>query len=317
MNRNFAFVGLLLFILGCTESVVLTPRDYPFLKTLEIKDINGTGATMDFEMLDTGIFPLTSYGVEYLEKSLYDQPFYEGEYLKVEIEDTPEIGRLSVRMSTDLVEGTEYVARPFVKQNGLTSYGEFMTFTAQGSSAPIIKEVSSYVLGMRLEIIIQGEYFSQRIANNEIRVPGTEPYFAFEIFEASSDQLRVRVFANVLKESYSDNERYDLQVLSGGQSDVLDRAFSIGYPRIASISTLSAAVGEEIFVELILEEERAFMYLAGNYEQVFFLAMLLEKVEGNLYRTQVTDYPPGEYSLGLLMEGIYNPYPQNFTVLEN
>ncbi|MDE0561662.1 hypothetical protein OU792_16815, partial [Algoriphagus sp. NF] len=121
----------------------------------------------------------------------------------------------------------------------------------------------------------------------------------------------------VLKESYSENERYDLQVLSGGQSDTLERAFSIGYPRIASISTLSAAVGEEILVELILEEERDFMYLAGNYEEVFFLAMLLEKVTGNLYRTQVPEYSPGEYSLGLLMEGIYNPYPQNFTVLEN
>ncbi|TFV97487.1 hypothetical protein E4S40_02190 [Algoriphagus kandeliae] len=314
----FHLVTLLpLIFFGCQEAENFTPRDYSFIQSQEIHSVDASGATIDFNIIDPGIFPIVSYGVEYVEKELFERPFFEGPFLVEEVEGEPSSEALSIRMETDLISGVEYVARPFIKSNKLTVYGEFLSFTAQGSKAPIISEVSSSVLGMRLEITIRGNNFSQRPQNNRIVVPGLEDYFEFEILESSKESLRVRVNKKILKESYSDDERYDLVLNVQGQEAILSSLFTVGYPRISQINTLKARVGDEIIVDLILEEEREFLYITLNYERANFLALPLQRIGGNQYRTVLTPYPTGKHILGFLMEGIYNVYPEEFEILED
>jgi hypothetical protein len=205
-----------------------------------------------------------------------------------------------------------------VKFKEKTVYGESVKFVAQGSRAPEIAEVNSSVLGMWFEFEIKGKYFSSRLENNQVRVPGTEGFLDLQLVEARTDFLKVRSLRRLNFEDFVSDKRYDLVVTTLGKSTTLPGHFRLGVPRIVSINTLKAKVGEELLVELDLEREGEFMYLTLDYQnQSKYVLLLLRKVQGKLYRTVLTDFPPGIYSLGLLMEGSFTVYPENFEVVSN
>jgi hypothetical protein len=316
MGRNSSFWLIFVIILtGCYEEDILTSRDYAFIESIEVNSIDESGASLKFQILDRGLSPIESYGVEYLEKELFRNQFYTGQYLKKEIFSSPEQDNLTVRVETDLVPGVIYFAKPFVKGNGFTVYGEQIEFLAKGSKAPVILETSSKVLGMVLEMTIKGNYFSARPENNIIKIPGTEEYFRFAVMESSTEMIRVKVikFGSLYKSDES--KRFDLKISVLGNQTLLPNYFSIGYPRISAINKLSAKIGEEILVNLILEVESEPMYLTLNYENQKNLLLRLEKIDGALYKTTLTDFSPGKYNLGLLVEGSFTEYPEKFEVL--
>lgn len=314
MKRIF-FIFPIFFSLGCQEEEVISQRNYPFIETVQLRNLDENGVTIEAQLLKNGTAPISSYGVDYLESRYVENNYSEVDFITEEILGSPESELFSVRVESDLIAGEEYYAKPFVRSNGYKVYGESLIFLAEGSRPPVITEVNSSVLGMRLEVVIKGKNFSTRIENNIIEVPGTEEYFRFNILEATSEMLRVQAMKwNSLAE-FSPDQRFDLAVTSLGKKTILPDHFSIGYPRITSINTLMAKEGEEILVNLALEEEKEFMYLTINYDQNTYLLLRLDKVSDDLYRTVLTNFPPGNYQLGFLMEGNFTAYPDLFEVL--
>lgn len=313
MKRIF-FLLPILFCLGCQESEEISIRNYPFIQTLQLSNLDENGVTIEAQILKNGTASIESYGVEYLESQYVENIYSEVDFITKEILESPDSELFSIRIESDLIAGEEYHTKPFVRSNGYKVYGEALIFQAEGSRAPEITEVNSSVLGMRLQVVIKGKNFSTRIENNLIEVPGAEEYFRFNIVEATSETLRVQAMKwNSLAE-FSPDQRFDLQVTTLGRKTVLPNHFSIAYPRITSLNTLKAKAGEEILVNLALEEEMEFMYLTINYDQNISLFLRLEKVSGDLYRTVMKDFAPGKYQLGLLMEGNYTTYSEQFEV---
>ena len=318
MKSNILPLFLVAILLwSCQESEILTPRSYPVIQTKGVSKIDKDGATLEVTLKDKGESGIESYGVEYLESKLQENIFIQKEFFKKEIKESPEGSVISVTIDSELVAGEEYYARPYVKSKGITVFGESVKFVAQGSKTPEITEVNSRILGMWFEFEIKGKYFSSRLENNTVEVPGTEGVMALSIIEARTDFLRVRSFRTLDFEKFITDKRYDLVVTTLGKKVVLPGHFKLGVPRISSINTLKASIGDELLVELDLEREGEFMYLTLNYENPFpfYTLLLLKKVQGNLYRTQLTEFPAGKYSLGLLMEGSYTVFPEKFEVL--
>lgn len=314
MKRIF-FIFPIVFSFGCQEEEGISQRNYPFIETLQLSNLDENGVTIEAHLLKNGTASIESYGVDYLESRYVENIYSDVDFITKEILESPESEFFSVRVESDLVAGEEYHAKPFVRSNGYKVYGESLIFQAEGSRAPEITEVNSSVLGMRLELVIKGKNFSTRIENNLIEVPGSEAYFRFNILEATSEMLRVQAMKwNSLAE-FGHDQRFDLAVTTLGKKTVLPGHFSIGYPRITSINTLMAKEGEEILVNLALEEEKEFMYLTINYDQNIYLFLRLEKVSGDLYRTIMKDFTPGNYQLGLYMEGNFTVYSEQFEVL--
>lgn len=319
MRFHYLPILFLVFLaLGCQESEILTPRTYPLIQTQGVSKIDKDGATLSIQLKQTGSNAIESYGVDYLETKLQENIYIKSEFLRKEIKGTPEEKVFSVTIDTDLTAGEEYVARPFVKFKEKTIYGETVKFVAQGSRTPEITEVNSSVLGMWFEFEIKGKYFSSRLENNQVRVPGTEEFLDIQLLEARTDFLKVRSLRKFNFEDFISDKRYDLVVTTLGKSTVLPGHFRLGVPRIVSINTLKAKVGDELLVELDLEREGEFMYLTLDYQnQSKYVLLLLRKVQGKLYRTVLTDFPLGIYSLGLLMEGSFTVYPEKFEVVSD
>ena len=319
MRYHYLPMLLLVFLsLGCQESEILTPRTYPLIQTQGVSKIDKDGATLSVQLKQKGSNTIESYGVDYLETKLQENIYITSDYLRKEIKGNPEGPVFTVTLDIDLTAGEEYFARPFVKFKERTVYGESVKFVAQGSKTPEITEVNSSVLGMWFEFEIKGKYFSSRLENNRVQVPGTEAFLDLQLIEARPDFLKVRSLRKWNFEDFISDKRYDLVVTTLGKSTVLPGHFRLGVPRIVSINTLKAKVGDELLVELDLEREGEFMYLTLDYqEQSQYVLLLLRKVQGKLYRTVLTDFPPGTYFLGLLMEGSYTVYSEKFEVVSD
>lgn len=306
---------ILLFTSGCQESETISPRRYPIIETLQIGGIDENGVTIDVKLIHPGPQTIDSYGADYLETRLAPNNNIEVPLLTKEINGAPGESEFSVRIESDLLEGEEYFVKPFVRSGSYKVYGSALVFHAKGSRTPQITEVNSSVLGMRLEFVIRGENFSNRIENNLVEVPGTGDTFHFEIVEAQWDMLRVRVFQIGLGAGIDPNSRFDLSVTSMGKTSVLKDHFSVGFPRITGMNTLKAKPGDELLVDIELEEESEFMYLTINYNKGVYLLLRLTKISDGLYRTVMEEFPDGIYQLGFLKEGHHDVYSEKFEVV--
>lgn len=312
--KKWLAISLVSFFFSCQEEEFISQRDYPFVRPIEVHSIDETGASISFEIVKEGKNPITAYGAEYLEKDLANSEFWEYAYLVKYVNEIPEASTLSVRVSSDLLPGQTYVIKPFVEVNGSRIFGLESEFVALGSSPPEVTELNSRNIGMRKELIIKGKNFSQRSENNRIEIPGAENIVDFLHLETTSETLRYLVSINTLEPLQEDNS-FDLVIKSNDKTTRLENYITLAYPKITEINTLSAKPGTELIVTLKIEEEREFMYLAINFNLGEYLLLPLERTAESTYRTHLTNFPPGEYQLGLLMESIYSIFPEPFEVL--
>ncbi|PZX48684.1 IPT/TIG domain-containing protein [Algoriphagus chordae] len=290
-----------ILLVACQNDEGFTPRSYPFILTNGVNLIDETGATFDFEIKDWGIGQITSYGIEFLETELADNKYSEGEYYLREIKGKPEGAQVSVKISSDLIDNTEYIAYPFVKTVSSKITGKSIRFRAKGSSNPQILKVTKSTLGLNMSFTITGKDFSSKKEWNQVLVSGTEKYFSYKVSYASTDSLVVGVYPITYWEG-SIAEKFDLNVQTHGLTANLPSHFNIEYPRILSISTLEVVPGDEITITTNLENDSQFMYLTVNNIDgwnVNYLTILLEKIENNKYRCIMPEFPAGNYRIGL------------------
>lgn len=287
-------------MISCQYEDGFTPRNYPFVVSTRVNQIDETGTTLDFEVKEFGNSQIISYGVEFIEAHNNSNLSSEKYYVH-QTEGKPEGNSVSFKITSDLLPDTEYIAYPFVKTVSYKVSGKAISFTAKGSSDPQILKVTKSTLGLNMSFEIIGKNFSTKEEWNQVEVLGTENYFRFKVNYASTDSLVIGVYPNSYWDG-SKEDKFDLKVQTHDQSVILPDYFNIDYPRILSINTLEVVPGNELFVTTNLENDSEAIYLSVNYSDGMndnYLYVPLEKVDHNRYRCIMPDFPAGNYKIGL------------------
>ena len=158
-----SLAGLLFTLAGCADEPV--QRDYPRVKTLEVTNITGNGATFVAEVIDEGTVPIAEHGFTW---SRYSPDINSGE--RIFLGSFSGIGMYEADISTALEEGITYEVCAFVKAGDYTVYGDKVKFTSLGSGAPEIVDFMPKSAGWGDTVSISGRKFSHLSITNNIHI---------------------------------------------------------------------------------------------------------------------------------------------------
>tara|TARA_R110002020_G_scaffold203592_8_gene407394 strand:+ start:3070 stop:4821 length:1752 start_codon:yes stop_codon:yes gene_type:complete len=305
-----------MIFVSCQQEEMVTSRNYPFVISLGTHTIDGTGASVDFEVLDEGKIAITSYGVEYFESSEFQTGNNTNPISIIEKTGIPSSEIETIRIDYDLIVGKEYIAKPFVNAGNVTVYGESLLFNSKGIKAPEIKAVSDSILMGSTELTITGDYFNSRLENNQIEIPGLEDYFKIELSSVTRSEIKFKLKRTYLAFPFSER-KYSLRLTSGGKTIVLTDYFSIGYPSIESISPLVGYVGDEIKVKFNAKTYLENTYLYLNYGAYPSAVYPIEPISNDEYVLLIDNLPPGKYPITLTNNEFIFEYPDQLEVLSS
>ena len=301
---------------SCQQEEMVTPRNYPFVISLGVHSIDNTGASVDFEILKEGKAAITSYGLEFLESSEFQFGNATKPYFIVEKSGVPSSEKETVRIDNNLIEGSEYVVKPFVRSDNITVYGETLLFNSKGVNSPEITEVSESLLLGSTDITISGDHFNSSLENNQVEIPGLEDYFRIELISVTRFELKLRLSRTYVAFPFSE-KKYSLRLTSGGKTVVLPDHFSLGYPSIESISPLVGYVGDEIKVKFKSNSYLQNAELHINYGVSPSISYSIESVSNDDYILDIGNLPPGKYPIKLSNYEFSYEYPDQLEVLNS
>jgi hypothetical protein len=158
-----SLVFALLILSGCEDEPV--PRDYPRVKTLEVTNITGNGATFVAEVTHEGTVPITEHGFTWALSS----PDITRDEI-VNLGSFSGKGRFEAEIGTTLGEGTAYEVCAFIKAGEYTVYGDKVKFMSLGSGAPEITDFMPKSAGWGDTVTILGQKFSYLNITNKILI---------------------------------------------------------------------------------------------------------------------------------------------------
>jgi hypothetical protein len=125
LYRSLLFVLPALFA-SCDESEP-APRDYPRLHTRAVTNINDDGVTLNVDFTYRGNFEILRYGFVWSQSE--DPTLENGQ--RVIFNGNIRSGQFSATVSSGLIWGKRYYARPFVQTQTYTVYGAVVWFTSR------------------------------------------------------------------------------------------------------------------------------------------------------------------------------------------
>lgn len=155
--------GFLLVLAGCDDEPV--QREYPRVRTLEVTNITGNGATFVAEVYEEGNAEITEHGFTWA-LSRPDENSNE----KVILGSFSGTGRYEAEINTALEEGITYEVCAFVKAGDYTVYGDKVKFKSLGSGAPEVIDFQPHAAGWGDTITIFGRHFSFVPSTNTIMI---------------------------------------------------------------------------------------------------------------------------------------------------
>ena len=230
---------------SCEQVEEITSRDYPFIQSISVSDINETGVTVNFEIKKNGSSAITSYGLEY-----WVQTFNGGQpnIQRLTRSGNPESPLVQQRISYDMIKEA-YLVQPFVVAGGVTVYGEKLTFESLGVSAPKITEVTPREIKFYDQIHIKGDFFNSALDLNEVKLLGLEDIFTIRIDSVNNQNIWLSI--NLKNFSFQPtDQKYVFQVTSGGKFTQFADAISVYKPQILSVEPRRLFVGDSLEVAL-------------------------------------------------------------------
>lgn len=314
-TNKLIWICLMIFA-SCQQEEMVTPRNYPFIISLGVHSIDETGASVDIEILKEGKTTITSYGLEFLESSEFQYGNQTKPFFTVEKSGVPSSEKETVRIDIDLIAGSEYVVKPFVRSGSITVFGETLLFTSKGVKAPEITEVSESLLLGSTDITISGDYFNSSLENNQVEIPGLENYFRIEVLSVTRFELKFRLTRTYLAFPFTE-KKYNLRLTSGGKTVVLPDYFSLGYPSIESISPLVGYVGDEIKVKFKTNSYLQNAYLYLNHGVYPSFKYPIEPISNDEFILEIGNLPAGKYPITLINNEFSYDYPDQLEVLNS
>jgi hypothetical protein len=122
----FTIIVAILSLTDCQKEQDLS-RDFPRIRTLEVSDIDGTGALFNGEIIYIGNFDITEYGFVWTS----DPTMIYLDSSKLPVSGTAVVGKFGQRINSTLETGKVYLIRAYIKANGIMVYGQLKTFTGK------------------------------------------------------------------------------------------------------------------------------------------------------------------------------------------
>lgn len=318
MKKGITAALILLSILffSCQEEEVVSQRNYPFVESLGITDINQTGVTVNFEILKNGRASIDEYGVEFLEADLAKSGEPNLVFLKSSQSGAPDDSRVEWRISYDLFDNEEYVVKPFVRMGNTVVYGQNLVFDSQGVNPPVISEVTPTEIYQVNQLTIKGDFFNSKIENNKVEIPGLENAYLSILNSVSPNELQV-TFLLRNASSIDPKRKYDLRITSANKSTVVSDVFTIVLPKIEQISPISSFVGETVDIKLnqLTGELGGLGFKLYNSTHSFDFS---PKAKGSgLFQTVWPNVPAGRYKISVSINGYTNEFNSEIEILKS
>lgn len=297
---------------ACEQLEEISTREYAFVESIGITDLDETGATVNFEVKQNGINPIDTYGVEFWRFTFAGDNSVRRQ--KIFKTGTPESPMVDFRIAYDLLVD-DYVVRPFVSSDGVTVYGENLILKSLGVSPPKISSVTPKDIKFIDQIHIQGDFFNSLLNNNEVIILGLEDKFNLVIDSVDNQNIWMRV--NLKDISFKPSgERYDIQVRSGGKSSVVKDAIGVLPPQILSVAPKGIFVGDSLDVELnFFFNRNDFSFALTDDSGGEMPLFKFRELEAGRYRVLIERTPAGRYDFAVKTASWQVVFPEKVEIL--
>ncbi|MDD5508518.1 MAG: IPT/TIG domain-containing protein [Bacteroidales bacterium] len=216
MKKILKIIPFILFCTACESDPELTPDQYPIPITLDVTEIDSTGASFKAEIVNTNYIAITECGFVWRKD---EKPSLADYWCSV----TPAIisGNYSKRISGGLVEGKRYCVRAYAKGVDFLVYGTDTWFESKGSLPVKIHDFhpDSFRLGGE-RFVIEGESFSTMPAENHVYFGSTR----ISVISSYPDSLII------MTPIVTKSEVVSVSVEVNGHTALCDKPLKMVYP---------------------------------------------------------------------------------------
>jgi hypothetical protein len=236
MNKSrllFLLIFTSISFLMCNREEV-TPREYPVLRTLAVKDITSTGAVFEADVKHLGSQKIIEHGFLWSFSSGLVLPNVDKAIINEEINK----GKFSKEVESTLIEGKEYFVKAFIKTGEFLVYGNVVSFISLGSKGPKILDVKPLSGTIGDTVMIRGANFSFKEDQNIVQF---EDKISRIIY--TSDTLLKIIVPGL---SIVNNK---VSVSTVGNKTVYNDNFKLSSPVITQVLPFSAAIDDTITIK--------------------------------------------------------------------
>jgi hypothetical protein len=268
--KKIVVASIIMLFASCTEEEV-TSREFARVKTTEVTDINGTGATFH------AIVPSSPVSVSDHGFLWHDQtsPLFENAD-RISLGPVTQLGPFEALCERGLSKGKKYYVRGYAVSDNNIIYGNVVQFISMGSKPPVLVDFNPKVASWGDMITVTGQNFSVSSTKNVVKFDASTAIF----IDASSDVIRVKVPYDI------QNELTSISIIEAatGHTSTVPTNFQLLAPIINSVTPSSAPVESTVVIEG--------KYLGSTKRRVFF-----NSEEGTIVNTTLTSItckvPPG------------------------
>ncbi len=217
-----------LFLLGCEEEAQLLKKDYPYIFTKDVTDINHSGATFNAEVIKHGTGEVIDFGFTWSASGQ--------EFSASLLKNGGSLDNFTLRISDDLEKGITYYCKPYIQTVNHTVYGYETSFESEGVSSPQITDFNPKEGFDGTEITLIGNHFSSILSKNKVYVNSIPAIIIY----ASNDTL---IFISPMT-SHIGQASVSVEVRS--EKVIAENMFRIIGPQITGISKTSGHSGDYV-----------------------------------------------------------------------
>lgn len=245
---------------NCNDAEV-QPKDYPIVETNAATVIDENGVTLNANVKNFGKETIEAYGF------IISNNGFENDYNLGNVLNTT---KFEARITSDLDSGMVYNYRAYIKTNKHMVFGNEHVFTSKGSGNVTVLDISPKE-GFKSTIVkIHGNNFSQNKENIKVFVNNVSA----KVISTSKNIIEF-----IIPESLTPGQ-YEVKLVNGLQSYLLNTKFKIPDIIISTILPLSGKPGTEISIygENLMRGAEITVYFAGLPATVTFSSESLVKV---------------------------------------
>ncbi|WP_224999362.1 IPT/TIG domain-containing protein [Cesiribacter sp. SM1] len=164
LSKGFLLLAVLFItLIRCNEDEV-TPRHYPRLNTLSVKNVTQNGATLEAEIAHAGNSPILDHGFLWgLNEGLSTR-----QSDKISLGAFSGKGNFNAQVSSSLYKDSTYFVKAYAITREHIIYGDAVQFSSRGSIAPVIEGFTPETATSGDTVKIRGKYFSFVKLNNQV-----------------------------------------------------------------------------------------------------------------------------------------------------
>lgn len=216
------FLALGLFT--CDDPQFPIPKEYPIAINRGASDINSTGATLNAELIVPDGEDVLEFGFRIQDDNIV---------FEVPLESWKESEDFSYRLTSNMIEGKEYLYRPYATTTNYEILGDNKPFVSKGALSPEIIDFSPKTATIQTTIDIIGRNFD--IGDTKVFFPGSGRAGTLnspsKLIKGDVDTLRVVLGIAPLESSIE-----NINITSGETSLSLGSAIQLLEPELSGLS---------------------------------------------------------------------------------